>query len=145
MIGHVHEFVFINSNQCTEVRFASFLSSEFITAIVVNPPERKLAKRTSVCNVLNSSKVLNGWLANNWAPGLSKNESCSLNYLQTNESFAYRFSWFVTLEIFEYKIDSLWIKKSVLSCALIDLSDLTFKLWADFSVQLESHCYFRIF
>ena len=33
---------------CTEVRFASFLSSELITAIVVNSPERKLAKHTSV-------------------------------------------------------------------------------------------------
>ena len=38
--------------QYTEVRFASFLTSGFITAIVVNPPERKLAKRTSVqCNI----------------------------------------------------------------------------------------------
>ena len=34
--------------QCTEVHFASFLSGGFITAIVVNPPERKLAKNTSV-------------------------------------------------------------------------------------------------
>ena len=34
--------------QCTEVRFASLLSGGFITAIVVNPPERKLANRTSV-------------------------------------------------------------------------------------------------
>ena len=34
--------------QCTEVRFVSFLSSGFITAIVVNPQERKLAKRRSV-------------------------------------------------------------------------------------------------
>ena len=33
---------------CREVRFASFLSGGFITAIVVNPLERKLAKRTSV-------------------------------------------------------------------------------------------------
>ena len=33
---------------CTEVRFASFFSGWFITAIVVNSPERKLAKRTSV-------------------------------------------------------------------------------------------------
>ena len=33
---------------CTEMRFASFLSGGFITAITVNPPERKLAKRTSV-------------------------------------------------------------------------------------------------
>ena len=30
------------------MRFASFLSGGFITAIVVNPPEMKLAKRTSV-------------------------------------------------------------------------------------------------
>ena len=59
--------------------------------------------KTHLCNVLNSSKVLNGSLANNnWAPGSSKNvknESYSLNYLQTNESFTYRFSWFETLEI----------------------------------------------
>ena len=34
--------------QCTEVRFASLLSGGFITAVVVNQPERKLAKRTSV-------------------------------------------------------------------------------------------------
>ena len=32
----------------TEVRFASLLSGGFITAILVNPPESKLAKRTSV-------------------------------------------------------------------------------------------------
>ena len=34
--------------QCTEVHFVSFFSGGFINAIVVNPPERKLAKRTSV-------------------------------------------------------------------------------------------------
>ena len=32
----------------TEVRFSSFLSGGFITAMLVNPPERKLAKHTSV-------------------------------------------------------------------------------------------------
>ena len=32
----------------TEVRIASFLYAGFITAIVVNPPERKLANGTSV-------------------------------------------------------------------------------------------------
>ena len=37
----------INS-RCTEVRFASFFSGGFTTMIVINPPERKLAKRTSV-------------------------------------------------------------------------------------------------
>ena len=36
------------SPHCTEVRFVSFLSGGFITLIVVNPPERKLAKRTFV-------------------------------------------------------------------------------------------------
>ena len=34
--------------QCTEVRFSSFLSSEFTTMAVINQPEKKLAKRTSV-------------------------------------------------------------------------------------------------
>ena len=32
----------------TEVQFASFFSGGFITAIVVNPPERRLVKCTSV-------------------------------------------------------------------------------------------------
>ena len=34
----------LSTEQYTEVRFASFLSG----AILVNPPERKLAERTSV-------------------------------------------------------------------------------------------------
>ena len=34
--------------QCKEVLFARFLSDGLITVIVVKPPERKLAKRTSV-------------------------------------------------------------------------------------------------
>ena len=34
--------------QCKDVRFVNFFSAGFITAIVVNPPERRLAKRTSV-------------------------------------------------------------------------------------------------
>ena len=34
--------------QCSEVRFARFLSAGFTTMAVLNPPERKLAKRTSV-------------------------------------------------------------------------------------------------
>ena len=37
---------------CTEVRFASFLSGGFTTMAVINPPEKKLAKRTSVHCVL---------------------------------------------------------------------------------------------
>ena len=36
------------SFHCTEVRFASFLSSGFTTMAVINPLEKKLAKRTSV-------------------------------------------------------------------------------------------------
>ena len=38
----------MNIVHCTKVRFASFFSGGFITVTVVNPPERKLAKRTSV-------------------------------------------------------------------------------------------------
>ena len=38
----------LEGGHCTEVRFSSFFSGGFITVIVVNPPERKLAKRTSV-------------------------------------------------------------------------------------------------
>jgi hypothetical protein len=34
--------------KCTEVLFASFLSGGFTAMAVINPPERKLAKRTSV-------------------------------------------------------------------------------------------------
>ena len=37
-----------NSVHVTELRFASFLSHGFATKAVINPPERKLAKRTSV-------------------------------------------------------------------------------------------------
>ena len=44
-------------SQCTEVGFASFFSDWFNTAKVVNPPERKLAKRTSVqCAVANKTQ-----------------------------------------------------------------------------------------
>ena len=35
-------------NHFTEVRFASFLSGGFTTMAVINPPKRKLEKRTSV-------------------------------------------------------------------------------------------------
>ena len=41
-------FYYYRAVQCTEVRLASLLSGGLITVIVVNPPERKLAKRTSV-------------------------------------------------------------------------------------------------
>ena len=33
---------------CTDMRFASFLSGGFTSMAVINPPEKKLAKRTSV-------------------------------------------------------------------------------------------------
>ena len=36
------------SFQCTEVHFASFLFGGFTTMAVMNPPEKKLKKRTSV-------------------------------------------------------------------------------------------------
>ena len=37
-----------HTNQHTEVRIASFLSGEFTTMAVINQPEKKQAKRTSV-------------------------------------------------------------------------------------------------
>ena len=39
---------FMEDRQYTEVCFASFLSGESTTMAVINPPERKFAKRTSV-------------------------------------------------------------------------------------------------
>ena len=58
-------------NHCTEMGFASFLSGRFITAIVVNPPEMKLAKRTSV------------WQGTN-LPYLIHDSSNSLDFVPTN-------------------------------------------------------------
>ena len=44
-----------NHIHCTKVRFSRFFSGGFITAIVVNPPKKKLAKCTSVnCTVLHN-------------------------------------------------------------------------------------------
>ena len=40
--------VLISLRHCTEVRFASFLSCGFTTMAVINPSEKKVAKRTSV-------------------------------------------------------------------------------------------------
>jgi hypothetical protein len=47
--------------QCKEVHFASILSGEFITAIVVNPSERKVEKCNSVqCTVVHFASFLSG-------------------------------------------------------------------------------------
>ena len=44
------------------MRFASFLSGGFITDIVVNPPERKLAKRTFVhCALKQQQQKIWSW------------------------------------------------------------------------------------
>ena len=48
LFKHVHMLPVYLDLHYTEVRFASFLSGEFITAIVVNPPERKLEKHLCV-------------------------------------------------------------------------------------------------
>ena len=45
------------SVQCREMLFASFLSGVFITAIIVNPPERKLAKRTFMKKLPTENKL----------------------------------------------------------------------------------------
>ena len=44
---------------CTEVRFSSFFSVGFATMVVINPPETKLGKRTSVhCGALAHNNLL---------------------------------------------------------------------------------------
>ena len=49
-------------SQCTDVRFAIFLSGGFITAIVVNPLERNLAKPTFVqCNTTLPIRDFSAW------------------------------------------------------------------------------------
>ena len=51
-------------DQCTEVRFASFLSGGFTTIAVINPPERKLAK-THLCAMVSIFPTFDGrcfWL-----------------------------------------------------------------------------------
>ena len=40
------------------MRFASLLSGGFITAVVVNPQERKLAKRTSVQRCIHGTHII---------------------------------------------------------------------------------------
>ena len=43
---------------CTEMRFASFLSGGFTTMAVINPPERKLERRTSVhCTIIGIAQL----------------------------------------------------------------------------------------
>ena len=51
----------ISAMQCTEVHFASFLLTGFISAIMVNPSERKLAK-THPCELgeMNAVKLQAG-------------------------------------------------------------------------------------
>ena len=40
--------MYLESEHCTEVRFASLLSGGFTAMAVINTPENKLEKRTSV-------------------------------------------------------------------------------------------------
>ena len=47
------------ADQSTEMRFASFFSGGFITVIVVNPPEWKLPKRTSVQSTIHVQRSQN--------------------------------------------------------------------------------------
>ena len=47
-IAVVRNPTIFNIIRCTEVHFASFLFGGFTTMAVINSPEKKLAKRTSV-------------------------------------------------------------------------------------------------
>ena len=60
---------------CTDVRFSSLLSGGFVTAVVVNLPERKLTKRTSVhCGDLKKQTVAVG-LRNESREGIEQRKS----------------------------------------------------------------------
>ena len=49
---HVIKAWYVQADHSTVVHFASFLPGGFTTMAVINPPESKLAKRTSVqCSV----------------------------------------------------------------------------------------------
>ena len=51
----MHKRKAIESAQCTEVRFASFLSGGFTTTVVMYPPEKKVENCTSVdCIVISA-------------------------------------------------------------------------------------------
>ena len=52
---------------CTEVRFASFLSGGFTTMAVMNPPEKKLEKRTYVHCVKSYDIRRSDYLALDWS------------------------------------------------------------------------------
>ena len=47
---------------CTEVRFASLLSGGFTTMAVINPPEKKLANRTSVRGLCSLEEIDRTWI-----------------------------------------------------------------------------------
>jgi hypothetical protein len=71
------------TTHCKEVRFASFLSGGFITAIVVNPPEMKLAK--SICvHWFEFTRVAVRWRCN--CPG---RVVCTGSEYSTNDPFCY--------------------------------------------------------
>ena len=107
------------SAQCTEMRFASFLSDGFITAIVVNPPERKLAKRTSVCLVAFLNNVRPCWIYSNYS---FKNDDLSL--------------WFIFLKIY---ISALWnVKLKMVSDTRFDWT-FFFIYWTHIFLQPEGN------
>ena len=47
LAAHYMAIRVVEFSNCTEVHFTSFLSGVFTTMAIINPPERKLAKRTS--------------------------------------------------------------------------------------------------
>ena len=76
---------------CTEVRFSSLFSGGFITAIVVNPPERKLAKRTSVhCQIFSG-----------------KAPSCLRTWSEINQIHCCKENYSATFEV-QHKITKKW-------------------------------------
>ena len=89
-----HPFYHVNldwfSWECTEVRFGSLLSGGFTTMAVINPPEKKLANRTSMQWVLKeflcNSQLMWLGLLNAWCFALfCSNQKWRLSFLKQPE------------------------------------------------------------
>ena len=99
---------------CTEVRFASFLAVGFITAIIVNPAKRKLAKCTSVQCL--------GW----------KNSIFKYKKRYTFSTFSCRFlnpNYFFKIELFQFVISEKPVGTSWKVVTLLQKLFWPFTIW----------------
>ena len=92
-IYHIIWACLLRPNKCTEVRFASFLSGGFTTMAVINPPERKLAKRISLKWRTDTQNLCSGYqrAANGQKNGQICRAQDLINWLEIQVSYTYMF------------------------------------------------------